>query len=252
MSLYQPFLEQSLDLLRQQLPLEPYPIPPEFEHQRTSSGKGRHQSEILTTSHAYQSNKLRQIRAAHVQGGPGLQVLNLVIFPHLNYDLPFFGADLVSLPGGHLIALDLQPLFPDDPQYIEHYHEPLRPTFAHHQHHLPWGGDFPTEAQPFFSPLFLWTRPAHTETVETHVLAAHLDYLNYYIKCVNNAQPITDPNQLKAIEAAQLRYVRYRAAKDPARGMFKRYYGETWTEAYIHQFLFNLEQHLQQSPTAGQ
>jgi phycoerythrobilin:ferredoxin oxidoreductase len=40
-------------------------------------------------------------------------VLNFVIFPQLNYDLPFFGADLVTLPGGRLIALDMQPLFHD-------------------------------------------------------------------------------------------------------------------------------------------
>jgi phycoerythrobilin:ferredoxin oxidoreductase len=246
MSLYQPFLDQSLTLLHQHLTLTPYPIPPEFERHRSSSGKGRHQTETLTTSHAYQSDKLRQIRAAHVQSGPNLQVLNLVIFPQLNYDLPFFGADLVSLPGGHLIALDLQPLFPDDPQYRERYYAPLQSTFAQHQTHLPWGGDLPAEAQPFFSPILLWSRPEQTETVATHVLAAHLDYLGHYIEHVKHAQPVTDPEQLSAIEAAQLRYVRYRAAKDPARGMFKRYYGETWTEAYIHQFLFNLEQHLQQ------
>jgi hypothetical protein len=36
------------------------------------------------------------------------QVLNFVIFPHMNYDLPFLGLDLVTLPGGHLIAIDMQ------------------------------------------------------------------------------------------------------------------------------------------------
>ena len=29
----------------------------------------------------------------------------------MNYDLPFLGLDLVTLPGGHLIAIDMQPLF---------------------------------------------------------------------------------------------------------------------------------------------
>ena len=34
-----------------------------------------------------------------------LQVLNLVIFPRPEYDLPFFCADLVTFPKGHLIVL---------------------------------------------------------------------------------------------------------------------------------------------------
>ena len=46
------------------------------------------------------------------------------------------------------------------------------------------------------------------------------------------------------IQAAHLRYLRYRAEKDPARGMFKRFYGEEWTEEYIHGFLFDLERQL--------
>jgi phycoerythrobilin:ferredoxin oxidoreductase len=45
---------------------------------------------------------------------------------------------------------------------------------------------------------------------------------------------------------AQLRYLRYRAEKDPARRMFKRFYGQEWTEEYIHGFLFDLERKLPQ------
>mmetsp|Transcript_3348 Transcript_3348/g.5383 ORF Transcript_3348/g.5383 Transcript_3348/m.5383 type:complete len:95 (+) Transcript_3348:356-640(+) len=37
-------------------------------------------------------------------------------------------------------------------------------------------------------------------------------------------------------------YLKYRAEKDPARGMFTRMYGAEWTETYIHDFLFDLEQ----------
>ncbi|MEG3864282.1 hypothetical protein QUB36_02275 [Microcoleus sp. AT8-B1] len=38
----------------------------------------------------------------------------------------------------------------------------------------------------------------------------------------------------------------YRAEKNPAEGMFKRFYGEEWIEEYIHEFLFNWEQKLAQ------
>lgn len=250
MTLYQPFLDYAIALLQERLNLQPYPIPEGFESKSAIVGKGKHQDEVLTTSYGYQAPKLRQIRAAHVQGGDALQVLNFVIFPDLNYDLPFFGADLVTLPGGHLIALDMQPLFPDDLGYQAKYTQPILPLFESYQQHLPWGGDFPEEARPFFSPAFLWTRPKATEAVENHVFAAFKEYLQAYLDFVDQAEPVTDPQALKSIEQAQLRYLRYRAEKDPARGMFTRFYGSEWTEEYIHGFLFNLERNLAGATTA--
>jgi phycoerythrobilin:ferredoxin oxidoreductase len=242
LTLYQPFLDYAITYLQERLPdLQPYPIPEGFESKSAIVGKGNHQNEVLTTSYGYQSAKLRQIRAAHVQGGSSLQVLNFVIFPRLNYDLPFFGADLVTLPGGHLIALDMQPLFRDSPEYQAKYTQPILPIFDSYQPHLPWGGDFPEEASQFFSPAFLWTRPQQNDVVETHVFNAFKDYLREYCDFSDRAVPVTDPEQLQAIKASQLRYLRYRAEKDPARGMFNRFYGSEWTEEYIHGFLFDLE-----------
>jgi phycoerythrobilin:ferredoxin oxidoreductase len=244
MTLYQPFLETAIGLLQSRLDLQPYPIPEGFETKSALVGKGKHQETVLTTSHAFASSKLRQIRAAHVQGGAGLQVLNFVIFPHLNYDLPFFGADLVTLPGGHLIALDMQPLFRDLPTYQEKYTNPILPIFKTYSEQLEWGGDFPEEARAFFSPAFLWTRPTETSIVETTVFSAFKDYLNAYLNFVEQATPISDAAELDDIYQAQLRYLHYRAEKDPARGMFTRFYGEEWTEEYIHGFLFDLERKL--------
>ena len=244
MTLYQPFLDHALAQLQRSLDLQPYPIPEGFDSKQAVTGKGKRQATVLTTSYAYQSPKLRQLRAAHVQGGNLLQVLNFVIFPRLNYDLPFFGADLVTLPGGHLIALDMQPLFRDNVTYQAKYTQPIMPIFESFQAHLPWGGDFPEEAQPFFSPAFLWTRPTETEIVQTHVFEAFKAYLKAYLEFVEQAESITDTTTLQNIEQAQLRYLRYRAEKDPARGMFTRFYGPEWTEEYIHGFLFDLERQL--------
>jgi len=244
MTLYQKFLDHAIAYLKERLTLKPYPIPEGFDRKQATVGKGKKQSEVLTTSHAFATDKLRQIRAAHVQGGEALQVLNFVIFPQLKYDLPFFGADLVTLPGGHLIALDMQPLFRDRPAYQEKYTQPILPIFQAHQQHLPWGGDFPAEAQPFFSPAFLWTRPTETSVVEKRVFDAFRDYLQAYLDFVDQAEPVTDEQHLEEIKQAQLRYLRYRAEKDPARGMFTRFYGTEWTEEYIHGFLFDLERKL--------
>ncbi|WP_341737568.1 phycoerythrobilin:ferredoxin oxidoreductase [Microcoleus sp. CAWBG640] len=244
MTLYQPFLDYAIPLLTERLDLAPYPIPAGFESKECITGKGKKEQLVVTTSHAFKSSKLRQIRAAHVQGGDALQVLNFVIFPQINYDLPFFGADLVTLPGGHLIALDMQPLF-HNLAYQKQYSDPILPIFNKYQKDLPWGGDFPEEAKQFFSPAFLWTRPKETEAVQTTVFAAFQDYLQAYLDLVDRAQPVTDSQRLAEILQAQRNYINYRAAKDPARGMFLRFYGEEWTEEYIHGFLFDLERHLE-------
>jgi phycoerythrobilin:ferredoxin oxidoreductase len=244
MTLYQPFLDHAIATLTARLDLESYPIPQGFERKEGMMGKGKKQEPVLTTSYGFKSPKLRQIRAAHVQGGSSLQVLNFVIFPSLNYDLPFFGADLVTLPGGHLIAIDMQPLFSQDKSYLAKYSEPIMPMFKQHQTDLPWGGDFPAEAQQYFSPAFLWTRPDATEVVKTKVLAAFSDYLDAYLNFVQQAEPINDQHQLAAILKAQKSYADYRAEKDPARGMLTRLYGEEWTEEYIHGFLFDLDRQL--------
>ncbi len=111
MSLYQTFLDYAIAYLRENLDLEDYPIPEGYQQKQAITGKGKREQEVVTTSHGFCSPKLRQIRAAHVEGGNSLQVLNFVIFPNLNYDLPFFGAYLVTLLGGLLISIDMQPLF---------------------------------------------------------------------------------------------------------------------------------------------
>lgn len=244
MTLYQPFLDYAIATLQSRLDLEPYPIPNGFQQKAGVMGKGKKQEPVLTTSYGFKSPKLRQIRAAHVQGGSSLQVLNFVIFPELNYDLPFFGADLVTLPGGHLIAIDMQPLFAQNKAYQAKYSDPILPMFHAYQQDLPWGGDFPEEAKQYFSPAFLWTRPSETAVVEDRVFAAFGDYLNAYIDFVEQAEEVKDRDRLAAIVEAQTSYANYRAEKDPARGMLTRLYGSEWTEEYIHGFLFDLERKL--------
>lgn len=244
--IYAPFWDYARETLETRLAgdLGSYPIPDGFLHKEEITGKGKRATLVTTDSYAYRSSVLRQVRTAHVRGGAALQVLNFVMFPHMNYDVPFFGADLVTLPGGHLIALDMQPLFHTE-SYREKYSESLKPVFEKHKANLPWGGDFPEEAAQFFSPCFLWSRPTENSVVETHVFEAFKDYLNAYLDFVGQAKPVTNPEILRNIKNAQLAYLRYRAEKDPARGMFRRFYGEEWTEEYIHGFLFDLERKIE-------
>lgn len=81
--------------------------------------------------------------------------------------------------------------------------------------------------------------------METSVFDAFCDYLNAYLRFVDNAEEVQDKDKLREIRESQMAYLKYRAEKDPARGMFLRFYGEEWTEEYIHGFLFDLERKIE-------
>ena len=155
-----------------------------------------------------------------------------------------FGADLVTLPAGHLLALDLQPALKTDAQHTKGVWDRLLPIFERWQQRLPGGGPIPEEAQPYFSPGFLWTRiPLGSEgdaLIEEAVKPAFRDYLELYLQLVQEAEEVSSERSAELL-AGQKRYTAYRAEKDPARGMLTRFHGSEWTEAYIHGVLFDLD-----------
>ena len=57
---------------------------------------------------------------------------------------------------------------------------------------------------------------------------------------VANAKRISPERSAKVLNG-QKKYMRYRAEKDPARGMLRGFFGNEWTEKYINNFLFDLQ-----------
>jgi len=237
-----PFLEHAVEALQ---PFEPvaYPIDAQFLRREGVAGSKAQPVAVSTATWGCSTKKLRQVRAACVEAGSAASVLNFVANPCSGFDLPFFGADLVTLPAGHLIALDLQPALKADQQHTVPVWERLLPIWEHWQKLLPSGGPIPAEAEPYFSPGFLWTRlPLGNDgdaLIENAVFPAFVAYLDLYLQLVAEAQPVSDERRLELL-AGQRNYVAYRAEKDPARGMLGRFHGKEWTEAYIHGVLFDL------------
>jgi len=161
---YRPFLDRCIDRITSTLGTsKPYPIPDDLRIAHSSSGS-------ITETIAFSVGPLRQVRACIIRPeqdkSPGVRVLNFVAFPFPEFDLPVFGADLVSLPGGHLIMIDLHPMM-----NLDHHAALVYPllTSIHAKYQskpgqkddtskLPWGGDLPQEALPFFSSCALWSR----------------------------------------------------------------------------------------------
>ena len=107
--------------------------------------------------------------------------------------------------------------------------------------HFADGGPIPEEAKQYFSPAFLWTRlplgKDSDQLIEKVFFSAFCEYLDLYMKLVDDSILVSD-ERAETLLKGQRRYLNYRIEKDPARGMLSRFYGNEWTEEYIHNVLF--------------
>ena len=222
----------------------PYPIKNDFLMRESFIGSSSNPKKIILETWGLKTEKIRQARCACLQAGEITSIMNLVISPFNHYDLPFFGADFVTLPNGYLIALDLQPALKDDEVHTKYFLGKLNSIHANWQTKLPSGGDIPLEARQYFSPVFLWSRiPLGQEgdkLINQVIKPAFNDYLNFFLDLVADAKRIS-PGRSSMVLHGQKKYMRYRAEKDPARGMLRGFFGNIWTESYINNILFDLQ-----------
>tara|TARA_Y100001968_G_C19373187_1_gene726182 strand:+ start:666 stop:1439 length:774 start_codon:yes stop_codon:yes gene_type:complete len=220
-----------------------YPIENQFlVNEKPFRYKDRNIKAIAKTW-ASRTNKLSKIRAACIHVDHVTSVLNLVINPSCKYDLPFFGADFVRLPTGYLLALDLQPVLKDDLNHTKHVWDKLIPIHKHWQDMVPSGGPIPKDALQFFSPAFFWTRlpicPKSDRVIKNTIFPAFKAYLDLYLELVSEASLVTSERS-NVLSNGQKDYLRFRAKKDPARGMLIRFFGQEWTDSYLKDCLFEL------------
>ena len=223
---------------------KPYPIKHDFLFRESFFGSSSNPKKVFLETWGLNTEKIRQARCACLQAGEITSVMNLVITPFNNYDLPFFGADFVTLPNGHLIALDLQPALKDDINHTQNVWDKLKPIHSKWQSKLPSGGDIPSEARRYFSPAFLWSKiPLGEEgdkLISQIIKPAFDSYLDCFLDLVRDAKMISNERSFKMLNG-QKEYMRYRAEKDPARAMLRGFFGELWTESYINNILFDLK-----------
>ncbi len=239
---WNPFFQEMCDQLSI-FNVQPYPVDKDFLYKDSGLYSKKKISNVIASTWACKIEKIRQIRLACIKESENLSVFNLLISPLHIYDLPFFGADFVTLPNGHLLALDFQPALQNDLLHTEEIWSKLIPLHNRWQAYLPSGGSIPQEAQPFFSPGFLWSRLPlgikGDEMILEILLPAFREYLSLYIEFILQAQKVSKTRSLDLLEG-QKSYMNYRSKKDPARGMLTRFYGKRWTEEYIQKVLFDL------------
>jgi 15,16-dihydrobiliverdin:ferredoxin oxidoreductase len=231
--MYKAFLDLLEKSIFQRFDLQARPIPAGLECQVSERGR----SPATIRSWCYQCPELRKIRYTYIDGGASSQIFNSVIYPGHQYDLPLLGIDFLSFGQvKNLIVMDFQPLFQDE-AYLEKYIHPLKML---HDNYPDLAQNLEMkfyDANQYFSKYLLFAK-TDAETVRTRVFDAFQDYLNLYWQMLEQAEPLTKPEDIQRIVKAQKDYDRYSADRDPASGLFSSYFGHEWAERFLYEFLF--------------
>tara|TARA_B100000700_G_scaffold329482_1_gene451356 strand:+ start:149 stop:919 length:771 start_codon:yes stop_codon:yes gene_type:complete len=240
--IWQPFLQKTI---RSFAELSPKLLPTSKEYLDKEVTIGSRNKSIIARSYlwACQTRKIRKVRAACISAGRIASVMNLLACPFDNYDLPFFGADFVTLQAFHLVALDLQPVIKNDRIHTKHVWERLEPIHKKWQSLLPKTESIPNQFESYFSPFLLWSKiPLGNEEdyfIKDVLFNAYSDYLDLYMQIVLEASEVCS-DRSRILKEGQEKYMSYRAVKDPARSMLIKLFGEKWTESYIRDVLFDI------------
>ena len=240
---WQSFLDKAIHKLIN-LNVCPCEIPAQFLENQINLGSSNNTKLVNISTWACTTNKIKIARAACLEANKIGSVFNFVITPKEIFDIPFLGADFVALPNGYLIALDLQPALKNDIHHTEKVWQRLIPIYEKWSKMLPTGGPIPKDAQPYFSPGFLWTKiplgKTGDELIDKFIKPAFDEYLDLFLELLSKAPEVSRERSL-VIANGQKEYFKYRSVKDPARTMLNKFYGVEWTEEYINKVLFNLE-----------
>lgn len=231
--MYQPFLDYLEQSLFKRFDLQSRPIPPGLEAQVSDCGR----NPATIRSWCYECPEFRKIRYTYIDAGASAQIFNSVIYPNHCYDLPLLGVDFLSFGQvKNLIVMDFQPLFQDE-AYLRKYIHPLK---ALHDQYPDLAQDLEMkfyDANQYFSKYLLFAK-TDAATVKTRVFEAFKDYLNLYWQMLEEATPLTAPDDMRRLVQAQKHYDQYSADRDPASGLFSSYFGHEWSERFLYGFLF--------------
>lgn len=231
--MYQPFREFLEKELFGRFDLQSQAIPAGLEYNVSDRGK----NPATIQSWCYQCPELRKIRYTYIDAGESAQVFNSVIYPSHQYDLPLLGIDFLTFGKKKiLVVLDFQPLFRDQ-AYQQKYIEPMK-AVRDKYNDLAQNLEMKFyDANQYFSKYLLFAKTDY-ETVLNRLFPAYQEYIRLYWQLLEQATPLTDPEDIQRIIKAQKDYDQYSADRDPASGLFSSYFGHEWAERFLYEFLF--------------
>ena len=177
-------------------------------------------------------------RVSRMDAGESLQVLNSVAYPDFENDQPLMGIDLLWFGGRQkLVAvLDFQPL-KQDPNYFDRHFVELREL---HQEFPDLSGEETMRSfdpNQYFSPYLLFCRGG-AEEASTSLPVAFRAFLQSYWQLTERSQAESSVIPPEEVRELQIAYDRYSAERDPAHGLFTSHFGKSWSDRFLHEFLF--------------
>ena len=214
------------------LELSPYSVPEGLGYI-----EGSLEGERLTIeNHCYQTPQFRKLHLELAQVGNNLDILHCVMFPHITYELPLFGTDLVGKRGGAISAAiaDLSPVNAEN-SLPEHYQQQLsilpRPCFSQPRALPTWGN--------IFSEFCLFVRP-NSPDEEDQFLNRVITFLNLHCQTAKVAMPLTSKPKIAEIQTGQHNYCKQQRQNDKTRRVLEKSFGSEWTERYMNTMLFDV------------
>ncbi len=222
-------LAETLEATWQQyLDLSPYPLP-----EAMGFVEGRLEGErLVIENHCYQARQFRKLHLELAQVGQNLDILHCVMFPHPQYDLPMFGADLVGGRGQISAAIaDLSPLGGPLPPTYQEQLQSLPPLSFQQPRLLPeWGH--------IFSPFCLFVRPMGG-LEEEQFLERVRTMVTIHCQAAQAAQ-VVSPERAAQIHQGQQLYCQQQQENDKTRRVLEKAFGEAWAETYMTTVLFDV------------
>ena len=237
-SKFQKYIINKLD----QYDFQEYKIPSEYSYKESTYGSRKNNINAILCTWAGKNERINFCRSVCINS-PSYCVLNFLIIPKSQYNIPLLGIDFVSLPNYHLIVLDFQPSLHISKQFDKDLLKELFSLKDEFHQTVPMAAKMSEQISQFFSPGVIWSKLPKEEISENlinnNLYPTFQKYLDLYLNILFRAEEV-DLKVQKELINGQIQYLEYRKSKDPARPMLKVLFGETFTESLINNFLFKI------------
>ena len=225
-----------------QYDLQEYKIPSEYSFRESTYGSKKNNENAILCTWAGKNHRINFCRSVCIDS-PSYSVLNFLIIPKSQYNIPFLGIDFVSLPNYHLIVLDFQPSLHISKQFDEDLLKELLSLKKEFHQKVPMASKMSEHIEQFFSPGVIWSKLPKDEISEDlinkNLYQTFQKYFDLYLNILFRAGKVNSEVQKELING-QIHYLQYRTYKDPAKPMLKVLFGETFTNSLINNLLFKI------------
>ena len=215
-------------------------ITPKFSYLESSYGSNKNKKLVNLLNWAAVSERIILSRALCIHS-PNYSVLNFLIIPNSDYNMPFLGLDFVSLPGYHLLVLDFQPSIQFEKQFKKEWFHKLLQIKNNFYQKFPFKEAMSKEFSRFFSPAFILMKLPKQEDsdylISNQLFDVFKEYLNLYFEVLYKTKKVDEDLKSEIIKGQKF-YLNFRKDNDPAKPMLNRLFGSDFTESLLNDILF--------------